>query len=199
MGAITFESVGVGENPEEVFDELVETAQYEHGQMYTGTIAEKSDFKMVNVPKHHNRAKHINKVLDPNSKYYDSDINDKWGPAGCILLEKNVSHRTEKIPRKIKRAKYVNKSNGGRKKWKQVYSLYPVGNKTPVDTKDKKADAVSKARKIAKKEGRKIIIKVEKKLVNKDPIEGVVKPLKREPKEKKVYLNKYVFFGWASC
>jgi hypothetical protein len=48
MGAANFEVTGQGETPEAAFRALVTEAQYEHGHGgYTGTIAEKDGFVMV--------------------------------------------------------------------------------------------------------------------------------------------------------
>ena len=48
MGGEIFFTVGIGDNPCQVFDNLVEEARYDYGHSgYTGTIAEKEDFIMV--------------------------------------------------------------------------------------------------------------------------------------------------------
>lgn len=69
MGANTFLTEARGSTAQEAFDSAVAAAQYDHGHSgYTGTIAEKSSFKVV--------------TGDPDPDRFD----DKWGPAGCIAL-----------------------------------------------------------------------------------------------------------------
>lgn len=70
-----------GRTARECFDEATSEARYDNGHGgYTGTIAEKHDFKMVKLPAGLTFAD-----LD-----YDTEFNgwnpyeDKWGPAGCI-------------------------------------------------------------------------------------------------------------------
>lgn len=94
MGACDFECSGKGKTASEAFESLVEDARYQHGHGgYTGTIAEKTSFKMIGIPdsfklSHEGKserevaslyAEHLMEVCDPR-------INDKWGDAGCIKV-----------------------------------------------------------------------------------------------------------------
>ena len=75
---------------EQAFTELVQQAQYDYGHSgYTGTIAEKDSFKMVELPKEKNVYDFIEECLDNEDGFW----NDKWGPAACIKEE----HRDEII------------------------------------------------------------------------------------------------------
>jgi hypothetical protein len=83
MGAEFFSEKAKGRTAKSAFNKAVKEAQYDHGHGgYSGTIAEKSEFVMVEVPK----------GRDPED-YAESDealdkVSDKWGPAGCIELGK---------------------------------------------------------------------------------------------------------------
>lgn len=51
MGGQQFTKVGVGTNARDAFSKLVDQAQYQHGHGgYTGTIAEKHEFKLLALP-----------------------------------------------------------------------------------------------------------------------------------------------------
>jgi len=80
MGGEYFENTYVGtESPSEAFHKLVTNEQWEHGHGgYTGTIAEKTGFKMLEKP--------IGQSID---SFIDENIgrNDKWGPAFCFELK----------------------------------------------------------------------------------------------------------------
>jgi len=104
MGATNFKSVGIGRDANKAFSELVKDASHRRGhEGYTGTIAEKDDFVMVNLLP---RIK-VDNVIDIIETYcfdklkgkrlpkgvseYDikrwSDIfEDKWGPALCVEI-----------------------------------------------------------------------------------------------------------------
>lgn len=52
MGGQSFFNIGVGKNPDEVFRNLSDEAQYQHGHGgYTGTIAEKPGFQLLSPPR----------------------------------------------------------------------------------------------------------------------------------------------------
>lgn len=99
MGATTFGTVGRGKTAKEAFGSAVGNAQYEHGQAgYTGTIAEKTEFTMIEVPQEFidERTKEDpRRTKDSILRQYahmmidmeDDRVADKWGPAGCIKLE----------------------------------------------------------------------------------------------------------------
>jgi hypothetical protein len=109
MGGEDFYAQGDGETAREAFDNTVQQAQYDHGHAgYTGTIAEKGEFVVFEVPKTADAATIMNAVgvasslnvgvesveqeaarelyaafpLDRIAAVFD----DKWGPAGAIQL-----------------------------------------------------------------------------------------------------------------
>lgn len=80
MGANTFEVFVKGTSAREAFDEAVAQARYEHGHGgYTGTIAEKSSYKLVG------RAATLEEARTLADEK-ESLVDDKWGPAGCIAV-----------------------------------------------------------------------------------------------------------------
>ena len=94
MGAEEFWHKEVGRTPEEAFHKAVERACYEHGHGgYTGTIAEKSDFVMIEVPKGYPAADYADKLMSDD----DPRIADKWGPAGCVCLGPSKSNPKLKV------------------------------------------------------------------------------------------------------
>jgi hypothetical protein len=83
MGASTFETVSEGSTAQAAFNKAVKAAQHECGHGgYTGTIAEKRSFVMIECPQGTDHRTFINKLIDDG----DPRIDDKWGPAGCIKL-----------------------------------------------------------------------------------------------------------------
>ena len=84
MGASDFYVRANGKTAKEAFDRAVEHAKYESGHGgYTGTIAEKTGFVMIEIGENHNSANHVaDDVLDDD----DHPVNDKWGPAGCVKV-----------------------------------------------------------------------------------------------------------------
>ena len=91
MGATDFGTTAKGKTAKDAFMKAVKEAQFENGHCgYTGTIAEKSSFKMVYAPSAKTaktRARYANALIDSDS--CPSWLEDKWGPAGCIELRKN--------------------------------------------------------------------------------------------------------------
>lgn len=86
MGAQQFAMTmkGIYKNPQEAFNEAVEIASYEHGHSgYTGTIAEKSSFKMVELPKRKKVGEFVEECLESEEGFW----NDKWGPAACVEIK----------------------------------------------------------------------------------------------------------------
>lgn len=82
MGASEFTARAKGKNAKEAFNAAIEDARYEDGNGgYTGTIAEKSSFKMVTQ----NPDESISEFIDRCIEDDDHWIQDKWGPAGCVL------------------------------------------------------------------------------------------------------------------
>jgi len=80
MGAQEFFTVAAGNTAREAFKKAVEDAQYLHGHGgYTGTIAEKTSFKLIRVPTRQDPFKYAELLVDEgNFGKYDS--------AGCIHL-----------------------------------------------------------------------------------------------------------------
>ena len=95
MGAETFCRIGTGATAKAAFNDLVEDARYQNGNGgYSGTIAEKTEFKVI-VPGDlpalftDDQARRqwfyarADRYIDEN----DRRINDKWGPAGCMVIK----------------------------------------------------------------------------------------------------------------
>jgi hypothetical protein len=83
MGATTFQTVYHGESARMAFIYAREEALRVHGSNgYTGTIAEKDDFVMVECPVGVKPEEMVDSVLRDD----DHKVSDKWGPAGCIAL-----------------------------------------------------------------------------------------------------------------
>ena len=81
MGADQFHNRISAKTAREAFTSLVEEARYEHGHGgYTGTIAEKNDFKMVSVPAGRAPLDFIDEAMDDDQGFWD----DKYGPAACV-------------------------------------------------------------------------------------------------------------------
>ena len=100
MGATSFLTVQYGRNPERAFTKAKELAKLherqstpEHFHMstlrtssYTGTILEKSSYKMITVPVEVDLHT-FSEVLDYARELIDTEgspVDNKWGPAGCI-------------------------------------------------------------------------------------------------------------------
>ena len=87
MGAEAFQRVVNGKTAQEAFALAVSDAQHESGHSgYTGTVAEKSGFRVLSVP---DEVVHFLGVagLVAHFESGDHDVyQDKWGPAGCVDL-----------------------------------------------------------------------------------------------------------------
>lgn len=84
MGAEQFMTQAEGKTPQEAFNKAYVTAGYDHGHGgYTGTIAEKQKFVLIDVPKGNNPVTYADELMDND----DKRIDDKWGPAGCVKIE----------------------------------------------------------------------------------------------------------------
>jgi hypothetical protein len=87
MGANSFIEKSTGVNAKEAFNSAVEEAQYDHGHSgYTGTIAEKHEFVVIDVPHGADPEKFAEQLMDDD----DQRIRDKWGPAGCVAGPNNT-------------------------------------------------------------------------------------------------------------
>ena len=81
MGACDFECKTSAKSAKEAFRSLVEDALYESGHGgYSGTIAEKSSFRMVSPRSGESVVDCVRRCME--------DLNhwsaDKWGPAACV-------------------------------------------------------------------------------------------------------------------
>jgi hypothetical protein len=83
MGAQAFEVIAKGQTARIAFMAAVEAAAYEYGHGgYSGSLAEKSAFVTIDVPKGTDPVTYARKLIDDG----DDRVDDKWGPAGCIEL-----------------------------------------------------------------------------------------------------------------
>lgn len=87
MGACNFATSAYGKSARSAFQSAVADACYEYGHGgYTGTIAEKSTFTVVQMPE----------GMQPFSAEFHAwvdrltncEFDDKWGPAGAVLVGK---------------------------------------------------------------------------------------------------------------
>lgn len=84
MGAVVFMTMGLGKTAKKAFDDLVYEARYQHGHGgYTGTIAEKNSFVVVEVPDGMTAFQYAEKLIDDD----DRRVCEKWGDAGCIHVK----------------------------------------------------------------------------------------------------------------
>lgn len=86
MGANQFRNRVSATTSPAAFEKAVTAARYEHGHGgYTGTIAEKSSFKMVTPDEGESPAECLERLTDDPDHWSD----DKWGPAACICMGPN--------------------------------------------------------------------------------------------------------------
>jgi hypothetical protein len=92
MGAQVFGEIVKGKTAKEAFGIAVEEAAFEHGHGgYTGSIAEKHDFTIIDPVKD---GQNVDDWSQNDYEAYackliedgDERIDDKWGPAGCIEI-----------------------------------------------------------------------------------------------------------------
>ena len=190
MGAQTFEEYGWGKTPKEAFQQAHQEACHEYGNRgYTGSIAEKDDFVLISVPKEWKDTpeEYAYHLLDEE----DNRIDDKWGPAGCVLVESE--ELWEEIPYATTTQKYKQE---GTRKWETVYVLRSEANYYRAVKSQTEAEAIAKT--YAKAHNVTVTISIEKKLVNGDERIITVTPKTKRQKSTNT-MNKYFFFGWASC
>lgn len=93
MGAEKFEVRASAKTAEEAFEKLRDEALYDYGHRgYTGTIAEKSEFRMVA----RGNEEPLSSVVDRCDRDPRHFSNDKWGPAACVDIgpdAKTPDHR----------------------------------------------------------------------------------------------------------
>ena len=83
MGADVFMITATGVSARDAFIGAVREAQYECGHGgYTGTIAEKSSYKVISLKEGCEPYEYAEELIDN----CDRRIDDKWGPAGCFDL-----------------------------------------------------------------------------------------------------------------
>ena len=83
MGAMEFTDEGSGKTATEAFDDAVGDAAYEYGHGgYTGTIAEKCEFRELALPEGTDAYKFAQDCLDDENHF----CQDKWGAAACVRL-----------------------------------------------------------------------------------------------------------------
>lgn len=83
MGAQEFSVKSKGIHAAEAFRRAVNQAMYDHGHSgYTGSIAEKQVFVVIQVPEGQDPEDYAEELLQKD----DDRIRDKWGPAGAVRL-----------------------------------------------------------------------------------------------------------------
>ena len=89
MGATEFSIEVCADRPAEAFRTAQIIARYEHGHAgYTGTIAEKDKFRMINLPLSFTEMcpySFADECMLDDSHF----CQDKWGPAACIQTNAN--------------------------------------------------------------------------------------------------------------
>lgn len=191
MGAETFSEYGWGKTPREAFQAAHEDACHEYGHGgYTGSLAEKSSYVMIDVPPQW-------KGREEDYAYHlieegDRRIDDKWGPAGCILVESKDG--TEEVVTGVTTSKY--KQEGARR-WETVYVIRSRNDARYERVETSQTEAEKVAKDYAKAHNQTMTIDIEKRLVNGTPRIVTVTP-KTKPVRVKNANNKYLFFGWAS-
>lgn len=92
MGAYEFENRVKADSAQEAFRKATDQARFEHGHGgYTGTIAEKSEFRLMTPPDGMSPAEYVRQLgdqscempVDPRITGFNP-YDDKWGPAGCV-------------------------------------------------------------------------------------------------------------------
>lgn len=86
MGACNFTTAANGKSAADAFKNAVERALYMDGHGgYTGTISEKSSFKVVQLPNDVS-ADDRAKFLEWIDREMEENFYDKWGPAGAVKV-----------------------------------------------------------------------------------------------------------------
>jgi hypothetical protein len=85
MGAYEFTTISRGQSADEAFRQARDAAAWEHGHGgYTGSIAEKNDFRVITGPLSYTEASVLAwRLIEAD----DPRISDRWGPAGCIPIK----------------------------------------------------------------------------------------------------------------
>jgi len=94
MGADQFQNKARGKTAKEAFKSATEEARYESGHGgYSGTIAEKHEFKMVTPNAGETPAACIERCMDDDGHW----VQDKWGPAACVDLGPDKKDPTQNV------------------------------------------------------------------------------------------------------
>jgi hypothetical protein len=102
MGASQFCTKVQGPSAARAFLTAVEHAKFMYGHGgYTGSIAEKDTFIEITVPEDKDPRDFATMLLDGEDvdlngyKALNEQLNDKWGPAGCVRLGPNAKDKTQ--------------------------------------------------------------------------------------------------------
>lgn len=186
MEASTFIVTERGYSAQDAFNRAVTDAQHEYGHGgYTGTIAEKNCFTVIQCPRGTDPRIYAHKLIDDD----DRRISDKWGPAGCIVLEEG--RESTIIPTKVKTENFVHK---GTREWKSWYIIYDESGKE-IGKSLYKDEAVNKAKDYCLLRQVEVEVKLEKRLEGSSSLVAKISPV---PVKSNAVLGKYLFFGWAS-
>lgn len=83
MGSQTFFTSAKGKTAALAFAEARRRAEYDEGHSgYTGTIAEKDEFVMIEVPTGRDFREFTSELIENR----DRRVDNKWGPAGCVKI-----------------------------------------------------------------------------------------------------------------
>ena len=192
MGTRDFMATAMGKTAQEAFENAVETARHEYGNRgYTGTIAEKDEFIMVTVPKGNDPYQYAQNILN-NEQH---TVSDKYGPAGCILL--NTTKEKEFVERPPIKTKVTKMPSIGTRKWETVYVLKKDGIMLEKLKRKTQVGALTLAKELALKDPGTYEILIMKLPVDQDPVIMSVTPVKRNPIVQQVEVGSYLFFGYA--
>ena len=198
MGASEFYTVSDGNSAREAFDNAIREARYDCGnQGYSGTISEKSDFVIIKKTNNLTIQEYAELLINDD----DERISDKWGPAGCLIIEEPKQNTAFPI-----RTKVEQNIVKGAKIWDTFYVGYsykdeecnfPACSPIPkeVFAVSFKDEAMIQARDIALRDNSKVDIILEKRLRN---CEAICASITVVPVKNNGMIGKYLFFGLAS-
>ncbi len=89
MGACDFTNKAKGRTADEAFNAARQEAGYESGYGgYSGTIVEKTDYRLMTVPAGMDAQQCVDKLMRDDDFTVNgfNPFHDKWGPAGCFDL-----------------------------------------------------------------------------------------------------------------
>lgn len=193
MGATTFSTYAQGKNAKEAFQKAVAIGKEEHGS-YGGSIGAKKSFVTITVPKGMDAGDYADYILNKDTH----EVCDKWGPAGCILMDSQISMKQEKVEIAASKTKTTNMPQKGTKKWVTYYVLYCEG--TELDKQTLKKEALNSAKTLSLIHQKQIDIRIEKRLEEGNALVATVSPIfpKETYKDVKEEWNTYLFFGWVN-